>query len=56
MEVRSFFENSPMAEITVSGSPEEWRSIINDIIEADPEYASPAAVELFVALDKMGLV
>lgn len=28
MEARSFFENSPMAEITVSATKEEWIEVI----------------------------
>lgn len=56
MEAREFSRNGPMAEIVVSGSPEEWKDIINDIIEAGPEGASLATVKLFTILDQMGLV
>ena len=33
MEARSFFENSPMAEVTVSATPDEWREILVDLNE-----------------------
>jgi hypothetical protein len=56
MEARSFFEHSPMAEITVSATPEEWRGVINDIIEMEPEDASPVTLKLFELLDGLGLV
>jgi hypothetical protein len=44
MEARSFFENSPMAEITVSATPEEWREFLSSIGEVDPwlDPESPA--------------
>lgn len=56
MEAREFFRNGPMHEITVSATPEEWRAVINDIIDMGPEYASPATVRLFELLDSKGLV
>ena len=31
MEARSFFENSPMAEITVTATKEEWVDLLIDL-------------------------
>lgn len=57
MEAREFFRNGPMMhEITVSATPDEWRAVINDIIEMEPPDASPATVRLFELLDSKGLV
>jgi len=56
MEARSFFENSPMAEVTVSATPEEWRKVIDDLVRMEPEDVSPETMELFLSLDRMGLV
>jgi hypothetical protein len=56
MEARSFFENSPMAEIKVSATPEEWRKVINDIIELEPGNVDAATMDLFNLLDGMGVV
>lgn len=41
MEARSFFENSPMAEITVSATKEEWQSVIDKLLAGfrEPEGA-----------------
>lgn len=54
MEAREFFKGGPMHEITVSGTPEEWRNVINDIIDMEPEDASPATLKLFDLLDGLG--
>lgn len=45
-----------VGQITVTATKEEWRQVINDIIEADPENASPPTHALFRILDQMGLV
>ena len=41
MEARSFFENSPMHEITVSATKEEWRAVIEKLLAGfrEPEGA-----------------
>lgn len=51
MEARSFFENSPMREITVSGTPEEWNKILKRI----PWDASEETQELIYMLNDLGV-
>lgn len=43
-------------QISVTATEGEWRDVINDIIEMDPEGSSPATLKLFELLDGLGLV
>lgn len=54
MEARSFFGGSPMAEITVSATKEEWHSILFDLHEPGDEWP-PAVLDLINQLRKVGV-
>lgn len=41
MEAREFFKGSPMHEITVSGTPEEW-AVIAAVLDGTLDYAALA--------------
>lgn len=58
MEARAVFGSSPFGpdSIEVTATKEEWRNVINDIIDMEPEDVSPATLELFDLLDGLGLV
>jgi len=64
MEARSFFENGPMAEITVSATKEEWMDLLTDIdafvgcmMDNDFVYHSlePGTEKLIEALKSQGV-
>jgi len=54
MEARSFFENSPMAEITVTATKEEWYAILHDMHEPGDRWP-PEAIDLINQLKKVGV-
>lgn len=48
MEARSFFENSPMTEVTVSATPGEWVALF--------KYEHQPTIEIFkAALKRVGV-
>lgn len=56
MEARSFFENSPMAEITVSGTKEEWEQVVLDLFSlVGYEPLEPASHNLVRMLREQGV-
>ena len=57
MEGRSFFENSPMAEVVISATPQEWAEVYQSLGEVDPwlDKTSPAW-KLEKALTEAGVI
>lgn len=53
MEAREFFKGSPMHEITVSGTPEEW-AVIAAILDGVLDY-SALSDELVERLQGLGV-